>query len=113
MLMNICFFGNGFCQNGGIGRVTAIVANALAQEYSFEIILLSYLDEKLPNLYEIADNIQMEYFLQDYQSMTNILLHGGEKKLRKLLLKKEVDVLIACGALYFPIAVRAWNIGYY
>lgn len=105
--MNICFFGNGFYQNGGIGRVTSILANALAEKPDIHVITLSYLNEGITSAYKLSAQIAQEFFLEEYQSMTKVLLLGGEKKLRGFLAERHVDVLVACGALYFPVCVRA------
>lgn len=105
--MNICFMLGGFHQNGGIGRVTSMLANRLADFDEFNITTLSYVNTKLPNLYEVSDKIYQEFFLSRYQSMGKLMLTGGEKKLRNFLVKHDIDVLIACGALFYPICVRA------
>ncbi len=105
--MKICFMLGGFYQNGGIGRVTSMLANRLAEDFKIDVTTLSYTKQNLPNLYEISEKVHEEYFLLEYINMTKALLSGKEKNLRKFLEKKEIDILIACGALFFPICVRA------
>ena len=105
--MKICFLLGGLYQNGGIGRVVSVLANRLADEPNMEILLLGYFDPRKPNLFPVSEKIEQTYFLPSCQSMTKTMLTGGERKLRSLLRKREVDVLIACGALYFPLAARA------
>lgn len=105
--MKICFFLGGFYQNGGIGRVTSMLANRLAEESDVEVITLGYFNPHKPNIYTLSAKVHEDYFLESYESMTKLMLKGGERKLRKYLQDKSVDVLIACGALFFSISVRA------
>lgn len=105
--MKICFLLGGFYQNGGIGRVTSMLANRLSEDPDFEVITLGYFNPQKPNIYEISESIKQDYFLLIYQSMAKVLLTGGERRLKKYLADNNVDVLIACGALFFPIATRA------
>ena len=60
--MKVCFFFNGFCKNGGIGRVTSVLANKLAENDNYQVLTLSYLDEKLPSLYPISEKVQQHFF---------------------------------------------------
>lgn len=99
--MKICFFLGGFYQNGGIGRVTSMLANRLAEESDVEVITLEYFNPHKPNIYTLSAKVHEDYFLESYESMTKLMLKGGERKLRKYLQDKSVDVLIACGALFF------------
>ena len=105
--MRICFLLGGFYQNGGIGRVTSVLANRLAEESDLEVFTLCYFNPHKPNIYQLETAVHEEFFLESYQSMAKLLFTGGEKKLRKYLFDNKVDVLIACGALFFPISTRA------
>lgn len=105
--MNICFFLGGFHQNGGIGRVTSMLANELVRDDSYAITTLCYYNPHLPNIYDLSPRITQEYFLEEYSSMSKQLLLGGVKRLRKYLKERKIDILIACGALYYPISVLA------
>lgn len=105
--MKICFFLGGFYQNGGIGRVTSILANRLAKETDIDVFALCYFNPHKQNIYFLHSAIHEEFLLDNYQSMAKLLLTAGERKLRKYLIDRDVDVLIACGALFFPISVRA------
>lgn len=105
--MKICFFLGGFYQNGGIGRVTSILANKLAEESNIEVLTLGYFNPHKAEIYQLSPRICKSFFLDSYQSMAKLLLVGGEKKLRRFLCDNDVDILIACGALFFPISTRA------
>mgnify|MGYP000733146393 CR=1 FL=1 len=60
--MKVCFMLGGFHQNGGIGRVTSMLVNKLAEYEDVEIVTLSYADWKLPNLYEISKKVHARMF---------------------------------------------------
>lgn len=105
--MNICFFLGGFHQNGGIGRVTAMLANEMAKYDDYRITALCYCDPKLPNIYDISPRINQQFYLQTYSSMAKQIFTGGVMRLRRYLRTNKVDVLIACGALFYPISVLA------
>ena len=107
--MNICFMLGGLHQNGGIGRVTAMLANALSLDSNYQISILCYYNSQMPNIYDVSSRIKQDYFLNSYTSMTHQILFGGIGKLRKYLKQNDIDVLIACGALYYPISVIACN----
>ena len=101
--IKVCFFLGGFYQNGGIGRVTSMLANEMTAKGNYEIIVLCYCNSRQPNLYPLAEEIHQLYFLKKQCSMTKAILTGGVNRLRKFLNENEVDVAIACGALYYPI----------
>ena len=105
--MNICFFLGGFHQNGGIGRVTAMLANQMAQSEDYHVTTLCYFNPRLPNIYDLAPLVEQHFFLQTYSSMSKQLIYGGVGRLRRLLKDNDIDVLIACGALFYPISVLA------
>lgn len=106
--MKICFMLGGFTQNGGIGRVTSILINRIASDCpDIEIVTLSYFKTGKPNLYSIHEKIEQTIFLDKYCNMSKLMLTGGVKKLKKFLFDNEIDVIIACGALFYPICVNA------
>lgn len=105
--MNICFLLGGFTGNGGIGRVTSILSNSLCNDPNYKIYTLSYFDNQKQNLYRIDEKICQEYLFDTPLNMTKGLLKGGILKLRRYLKKNNIDILIACGALYYPISVMS------
>lgn len=105
--MHICFFLGGFYGNGGIGRVTSVLAGRLAGEADFTVTALSYVRRGEQRLYPLSERVREAFFLERYESMAQLMLTGGERRLRRFLKENGVDVLIACGALFFPISVRA------
>lgn len=106
-MVNICFFLGGFHQNGGIGRVTAMLANQIAQSEEYHVTALCYCKPNLPNIYDLSPLIEQRFFLQTYSSMAKQLFFGGVGRLRRFLKENDIDVLIGCGALFYPICVLA------
>jgi len=104
-MLNVCFMLGGFTQNGGIGRVTSLLVDDLCQDYN--VFTLSYAKKNVPNIFDLDPKVKQEYLLDRHQSMTKTILTGGMFKLRKFLKENDIDILIASGALYFPLAIFA------
>lgn len=106
---NICFLLGGFQGNGGIGRVTSILANAISDIPGYTVTTLSYVQkENVPPLYELSEKIHSYYLLKDNVSMTKAFLTKHiVKRTRKVLKEEKIDILIACGALFFPLGILA------
>lgn len=102
--MNICFLLGGFT-GGGIGRTTSILANRLSSEDNYDIFTLSFYNAKKENIYKLHARVKQSFLYEHPVSMTKCILSGGVLRLRKYLINNDIDILIACGALYFPISV--------
>ena len=106
--MNICFFCRGFTANGGIGRVTSIIANYLAENENVNVLLCSFSDEKADENYYISPKCVHEFLYNSRITMTKALIKGHAiKKLSQLLEKYKIDIIISCGVIYNPLAVIA------
>lgn len=105
--MNICYLLGGFMNNGGIGRVTSILANELSDSEHRKLFTLSFFYQSGTPLYELNDQIKQDYLFRTETTMKKALLHNAIGKLRNYLDMNKIDILIACGALYFPLAVYA------
>lgn len=106
--MRIAFLIGGFQSNGGIGRVVSILANGMAEANDKEIFAITYLQDERPLLYKLDERIvNIPLFNQHYSMKDAILKHHIISKLRNILLENEIDILIACGALFFPITISA------
>lgn len=105
--MKICFLLGHLTANGGIGRATSMLANQIVVNSDIQCTILSYYNTGNPLFYEINPKIKLDYLQQDYTSMTKFLANRGYKKLESFLKKNSIDILIACGALFFPVSVLA------
>ncbi len=106
--MKVCFLLGGFQGSGGIGRVTSILINRLSIDSDFEIHTLSYLQDNRLMLYEINPLIKQHILFTSHTSMTKaIIFHQAVKKVRTILQNEKIDILISCGALYFPLGILA------
>lgn len=105
--MNICFLLGHLTANGGIGRATSLLANHIVTTSDINCTIMSYYNTKKPSFYLINPSITLDYLQDDYTSMYKFLLTKGYKKLEKYLKEHSVDILIACGALFFPVSVLA------
>lgn len=105
--MRICFLLGGFSRNGGIGRVTSIIANELAKNPKYEIITISaYSSPNESTIYSLDKNIKQIYLFDELTSVKEGLIKKNSiVKLRKILKDFKVDVIISCGVLFFPLAI--------
>lgn len=106
--MRVCFLLGKLTTNGGIGRAVSVLANQLVKK-GICVHILSYYNDGQDNLYHVDSEIHLGYLQSSYKSMSKFMLSGGEKVVREYILKYQIDVLVACGALYFPVCVRAVN----
>ena len=105
--MKICFLLGGLTGNGGIGRVTSVLTNKLVNKYDVDVFVVSYADTHKPQLYELDSRIHTHMLFNNPISMKKAVLCNIVGKLKKYLNENKIDVLIACGSLFFPVAVRA------
>lgn len=105
--MRVCFFLGGLTGNGGIGRVTSILSNTMVKNPTIKIYVLSYADTHKPLLYQIDQRIKTYSLFSNPLSMKSAVFHNIVGKLRKYIKDNKIDILVACGSLYFPVAVCA------
>ncbi|MFJ5717804.1 glycosyltransferase family 4 protein [Neobacillus sp. NPDC093127] len=103
--MNVCFLLGGFSGTGGIGRVTSILANEICKSEGYKVHTLSFYNNQKEKNYVLDLRIKQDYLFQKPINMTKGILNGGISKLRKYLLNNDIDILVACGALYYPITI--------
>lgn len=105
--MRVCFLLGGLQGNGGIGRVTSIIANSLCQ-FQYDVSVISFVETANPRLYTLDKRIESYVLYRETTSMTlAILSKHAIRKLKKILKDNDIDILVACGALYFPLAVAS------
>ena len=105
--MNICFLLNGFEENGGIGRVTSILADGLSRDDQNRIHTLSFYTEGKPALFLMGERVEEAALYTHPITMKKAMMTGGIQKIRSYLVRNRIDVLVGCGALYFPISILA------
>lgn len=105
--MNVAFIHAGFSKSGGIERVVSIILNALSKDSEYNLFSIEYVkSEKLS--VKIDDAVKRFHLYESGISMTSALVKGGViNKTIRLLKENNIDVVIGCGALYFPVAVVA------
>mgnify|MGYP005786150929 CR=1 FL=1 len=106
--MNVCYFCGGFNTNGGIGRVTSIIAENLAKDQDIKVFLCSFYENKT-NSYYMTQNCADSHILFDTPiSMTKAIVKDHAiGKLIKYIKANKIEILVACGALYFPLTLLA------
>ncbi|MBQ2676239.1 MAG: glycosyltransferase [Clostridia bacterium] len=107
-MTNICFLLGGFQGNGGIGRVTSILVNKLCENPDLNISTISYCQKNQPMLYKLSDKITTHHLFDSSIPMTKaILTKHVIKKIKNIVKKENIDILIACGALFYPVSILA------
>ena len=103
--MNIAFFHSGFSNSGGIERAVSIILNHLSNRDDYNILSIEFLDEG-HQCVEIDGKVKRVHLYESPVSMKKAIIAGGIiQKVKRLLKKYNVDIVIGCGALYFPVAV--------
>lgn len=103
---NICFLLGSVNGMGGTGRAVSILAKELQYTNKYNISLLCYYNKDLKSGYEVDDKVVINSILNKPMSMRKAFLIVLIN-LVKYLREKKIDSVIACGALYFPVAIIA------
>ena len=107
-MTNICFLLGGFQGNGGIGRVTSVLANRLCREPEYAIHTVSYMEDSRPILYAMDSLVKKHALFNSSISMAKAMLFRNVVgKLKRIIEDEKIDVIVACGALFYPIAIMA------
>ena len=103
--MRVCFFLGGLI-GGGIGRVTALLANSLSAVDGFDVYVMCYYKNS-NEYYSLNKRVNKAYLLENRTSMSNAILHGAVKELRRYLTANRIDIVVGCGVLYSSLAILA------
>jgi glycosyltransferase involved in cell wall biosynthesis len=108
--IKVCFILGGLC-GGGIGRVSSIIMNELANISDFEMHALLYEIPAKPEIYELNPKITKDYILENHANMANaILKEHAISKVANYLKKNKIDITIACGDLFYIVTMVAAKI---
>lgn len=106
--MNVGFFVGNLQRNGGIGRVVSIVANRLCEEKGYQVHMISHFQKGDKLLYELASSVHTHSLYNAPISMIKAMLFkNAVGKLKKIIEDEKIDVIVACGALFYPLAILA------
>lgn len=106
--MKIAYLLGGFQGNGGIGRVTSILVNDFVKNSDIEVHTISFLQQNKPELYVLGNDVRKHHLFENSVSMTKaIFFKHAIRKLKKILIENDIDILICCGALFFPLGIFA------
>lgn len=105
--MKICYILGGFT-SGGIGRVVSILANYQIRQKN-EIYIITLFPAQKHEIYYLDSSIKRDYLIDEPQSVRKVLIKAATK-LKNYLKNNEIDILIACGNVFFPIALLASKI---
>ena len=104
--MKVCFLCRGFSANGGIGRVIAVLSDKLVEDV--DVYLLAFYAEQASSYYTVNPKCIQDTLYPEPLSMTKaIILKHAVKKLSRYIKENNIDIIIACGAIFYPMAVLA------
>ena len=90
--------------HGGIERVLSIVIRNLINKEKVDICCLSLNKSEPLDFYLLPFDLKKDYLFEDTINMKKALAQGGIIRLVKYLRRNQIDVIIACGVIYFPLA---------
>ena len=102
--MRICFLHSGFSMHGGIERVLSIIIRSLCKKKNVDIYCLSLNKFEPLDFYLLPSDLKMDYLFEYPTNMKNAFVKGGIGKFVKYLKKNQIDIIVACGVIYFPLA---------
>jgi glycosyltransferase involved in cell wall biosynthesis len=103
--MRIGFLLGGFTGIGGIARVTNIILKDFSDNSDHELFTITFVKDGKNQNYEIPDNVYRFHLFDKRISMSKaMLLKGAVKKLKNIIKKNNLDVIVAAGVLYYPLA---------
>ncbi len=104
--MKVAFLLGGFNGRGGIGRAVATLASCLAKEEDMQVFTISYATDALPCAYAPNSTVhQLSLGFDNTSMLKAIVQKRAVSKLKKLVKDNQLDILIPCGALFFPLAL--------
>ena len=105
--MKVCFLLGNFTSNGGIGRVTSILVNEMVKRRDMEIYTLAYARSNKPPLYVLDEAVHTDGLFPSSISMRKAFFKNAVGRLVNYIRRNGIEILVACGSLYFPMAVFA------
>ena len=105
--MKVCFLLGNFTSNGGIGRVTSILVNEMVKHQDLEIYTLAYAHSNKPPLYVLDEDVHKDDLFSSPIGMRKAFLKNAVGRLANYIRQNGIEILVACGSLYFPMAVFA------
>ena len=105
--MRLCFLHGGFCIHGGIERVLSIVAPALKDHGIAEVRCLALCDGEPLAMYGLPEDLTLDSLFTQRINMREALRRNGIPKLVRYLKSNQIDAIVACGVIYYPLACIA------
>lgn len=104
-MINICFLFNTL-EYGGIGRTASIIMNELSEAKELSVHAIIYQKPQKEELFILNPNIKKYYLFDKNTSMRSAMLrHGVVKKAYNIVKDNDIDILVACGDMFFPLGI--------
>jgi len=105
--MKIAFLLGNFSNVGGIGRVTSILLNNFSNKDHLSFMAITYQKDIENPQYDLPDNITKLYLFEGRVPMVKAMLFKGAVSKLKKIEENNIDIIIASGVLFYPLAKRA------
>jgi glycosyltransferase involved in cell wall biosynthesis len=103
---NVSFLLGSLTGVGGTARAVSILANELVKTQKFRISVICYFQKENSQHYPLDDSINVSVILSKSISMRKAFLKVLYYLIKYIRLNK-VDVLVASGSIFFPVAIIA------
>ncbi len=88
---------------GGIARVTSIIAEQLQNNPQYNIHIISYVNTK-SNGYGWSSSLKFHSLFQDRKPLKKRIFSGAYK-LNRIITQNNIEILVSCGALFGPLGL--------
>ncbi len=105
-MKTICFFSGDITRCGGTEAVGTQIANALAQESDYKILIVSLYESEKQPFFKISDKIK-HYTLFKHPVTLSKSIFSAIFKLRKFIKEKQVDILVDIDIILSLISIPA------
>ena len=103
---NICFLLGSINGMGGTGRAVSILINELEATQKYNLNVICYYQKEKKQGYRLHSNVNVDIIFNEYKKMRSVVPQVTSY-LVKYILKNKIHTIVACGSLYFPVAILA------
>lgn len=106
--MKVGFLFYGFSRSGGIESIVKNFTDLLSENKDNNICTIAFTKLNSDNFYGENKKVKEYCLYEEPTTMAKALIFKGAiKKLKEIVIKENFDYLIACGALYYILAIKS------
>lgn len=100
--MNVAFLLGNIYGTGGIAKSTSLIVNRLSKIAGIKVFVINYNDNNAIPINKISSDIVCIKLSLNGTSIRKNLF-SIINKIRRIIIKNDIDILVSCGALYFTL----------